>query len=242
MSPTKACACLGGSAPTRLGEAELRRQLGRGRDHERAGQRLGEARSGELGVVAAGRGDVLLGLGRLGADPGLLDGGHGRQVGLDQERGVPADRDRRGVLAASGSPRSCRRPAACRARRPRWRAARRSGRGPAPWSGRSSPSRVLTTVVVSPPVRATPTTWVVTGSVQSRSTSSVASSPTPTTRCVDSSWTRGLAQPAYQSSVVLYVRSPAASSAEASADCPAVSGSGPALAVRCPWRASAPCR
>ena len=78
-------------------------------------------------------------------------------------------------------------------------------------------------------MRATPTTWVVTGSVQSRSTSSIASSPTPTTRCVESSWTLGLAHPAYQSSVVLYVRSPAASSAEASADCPAVSGPGGGL-------------
>ena len=76
---------LRGQRADRLGETELGRQLGRGRDHERAGQRLGEARSGELGVVAAGRGDVLLGLGRLGADPGLVDGGHGRQVGLDQE-------------------------------------------------------------------------------------------------------------------------------------------------------------
>ena len=65
------------------------------------------------------------------------------------------------------------------------------------------PVTVLTTVVVSPPVRATPTTWVVTGSFQSRSTSSIASSPTPATRYVESSWTRGLVHPAYQSSVVL---------------------------------------
>ena len=51
-------------------------------------------------------------------------------------------------------------------------------------------------------MRATPTTWVVTGSAQLRSTSSVASSPTPSTRWVDSSWTRGLAQAAYQPTVV----------------------------------------
>ena len=93
---------LGRQGADALGEAELGRELGRGRDHERAGQRLGEARSGELGVIAAGRGEVLLRLGRLGAGPGLLDGGHGRQVGLDQQRGVLADRDRRGGLELRG--------------------------------------------------------------------------------------------------------------------------------------------
>ena len=112
MSLMKACACFGRQRADRLGEAELRRQLGRRRDHERAGQRLGEARPGELGVVAAGRGDVHLGLASARCRP---------RAGRWSARA--AGRPRSGVTGAcrpgpagtrlsfGGRPHSCRRPA-----------------------------------------------------------------------------------------------------------------------------------
>ena len=92
-------------------------------------------------------------------------------------------------------------------------------------SGDSSPGRVREVVVVTAPVRATPTTWTCAGSFQSRSVKSIASSPTPLTLWVVSSCIRGDMHPAYQPAVVSKVVSPAAASAETSADCPAVLGS-----------------
>ena len=95
-------------------------------------------------------------------------------------------------------------PASGRVHRPETALASRPALGPRSGSffGSFMPVRVLTTVVVSPPVRATPTTWVVVGSAQLRSTIIVASSPTPVTRWADSSCTRGLMQPAYQPTMV----------------------------------------
>ena len=64
----------------------------------------------------------------------------------------------------------------------------------------------MVVVVVSCPVRATPTTVVRTGRSQSRSTNSMAASAIPSTRRVDSSWARSSRHPAYQPSVVSYAR------------------------------------
>ena len=132
---------------------------------------------------------------RAGRCPGPAAGrprGAGRGAGRPAPGGVP----HLGGGGARAGVRSVQSPETALASRP--------ALGPRSGSlaGSVIPVRVSTTVVVSPPVRATPTTWVVTGSAQLRSTSSVASSPTPWTRYVDSSWTRGLAQPAYHPSVV----------------------------------------
>ena len=124
--------------------------------------------------------------------------------------GRSASTSREGCLPTGTGEESCtlgvveHAPASGSVQRPETALASRPALGPRSGSlaGSVIPVRVSTTVVVSPPVRATPTTWVVTGSAQLRSTSSVASSPTPSTRCVDSSWTRGLAQAAYHPSVV----------------------------------------
>ena len=85
MSLMKACACLGGSAPT------VSERPNSGGSWVAAGITNVRVRDlekpGPVNSVSSQRVAARFSLALVGSvpDPGLVDGGHGRQVGLDQE-------------------------------------------------------------------------------------------------------------------------------------------------------------
>ena len=135
---------------------------------------------------------------------------HGRQVDLGEHRGHRGGRHRRGLADPGG--RHARPGVLPRLHSPETASARSPAERCA--DGWSPTGNRVSVVVTSWPVRATPATTSVPSPAQVRRSSSIASSPTPSTVWVPTSWARSLSQAANQPTAVSKPRAAARSDRE----------------------------